>query len=77
MKHRQGTPHFLCRNGAVLGFAGLYLIFYLSPYLHLPASKLSCRLGALAPLQGLSLIGLAYGMDPLARLLSLKALEPL
>ena len=71
--HTRSKVHsFLVRNGAILGFGGLYLIFFLSPWIKIPASKLSCRLGVLAPLQGLSLLGLAVGEDPLARLFAIK-----
>ncbi|CAM9132528.1 unnamed protein product [Chrysoparadoxa australica] len=62
-------PPLLFKYGATIGYLGLTLIFSV-PELRPPAAKLSCRLGVLAPLQGLLLLGLAFRVDPLARLLS-------
>jgi len=59
-------------NGAVLGYLGLALVFSL-PALRPPSHKLLCRLGGLAPLQGLLLLGLAHGSDAAARLLQVPA----
>jgi hypothetical protein len=55
----------------------MYLIFALSPWVPVPAAKLTFRLGVLLPLQGLSLMGLAIGQDPLAKLFALRPLRPL
>ena len=59
---------WLVRHGAVVGCAGLLLVFT-QPVLRPPAHKLLCRLGGLAPLHALLLVGLAVGNDPFARLL--------
>ena len=66
-----GVP-LLVRNGAVVGYLGLALIFML-PALRPPCHKLLCRLGGLAPLQGLLLLGLANGTDAAARLLQVRS----
>ena len=47
-------------------------IIFMVPALCPPSHKLLCRLGGLAPLQGLLLVGLAEGRDPVARLLQHK-----
>lgn len=68
---------FIFRYGAVIGLFGLFGVFLLSAVFTVPGYKLSCRLGALAPLQGLYLIGLSLGKDPVARLFGLRVLAPL
>ena len=49
---------WIVRHGAILGYLMLFLIFACPP-LRPPAHKLLCRLGGLAPLQGLLLVGLS------------------
>ena len=61
------------RQGAVIAYVLLSLIFGI-PALCPPAHKLLCRLGGLAPLQGLLLMGLSEGCDPVAKLLQSKPL---
>jgi hypothetical protein len=56
------------RHGAVVGYGGLGVVFVV-PGVRPPAHKLLCRLGGLAVLQGLLLLGLAVGTDPVATLL--------
>jgi peptidoglycan/LPS O-acetylase OafA/YrhL len=75
-RHYQGNFPTLFRSGAVIGYAGLALIFT-TPSLIPPAHKLSARLGVLAPLQGLVLLGLAIGEDPIAKLFSWWPLQVL
>jgi len=77
MDQHHSAVQFLFRNGAIIGFFGLYLVFVISYWAVLPAYKLTCRLGALAPLQGLYLIGLAQQRDPLARFFALDIFSPL
>jgi hypothetical protein len=48
------------RHGAVVGYGGLGLVFVV-PGVRPPARKLLCRLGGLAVLQGLAVVGLAVG----------------
>merc|ERR1711871_401011 len=73
MGQRTSLP-WLFRHGATLGYVGLALVFFV-PGARPPASKLSCRLGLLAPLQGLILLGLSAGEDPISRLFSHSTLE--
>jgi hypothetical protein len=63
--------------GACAALIGLYLQFALMGSSSIPAAKLTYRLGAVAPLQCLLLVGLTLGVDPVARLLSQPVLQPL
>jgi peptidoglycan/LPS O-acetylase OafA/YrhL len=73
VRYRENPP-FIFRYGATLAYVALYLIFGLSGTLF-PARKLSARLGALAPLHALLLIGLSVGADPLVQLMGHKYLS--
>jgi len=68
---------FVFQKGAVVGLVGLYGVFFASAWVTFPAYKLTCRLGALAPLQGLYLIGLALESDMVSRTFAHKWAEPL
>lgn len=68
LQQRDAGVPWPIRHGAVIAYALLFLIFTL-PVLCPPARKLLCRLGGLAPLQGLLLLGLSEGHDPIAKLL--------
>jgi peptidoglycan/LPS O-acetylase OafA/YrhL len=68
VRRRKNPPKiFIC--GASLGYAMLYELFSWGT---LPAAKLSTRIGALAPLHALILVGLSLGDDPLSSLFSHK-----
>jgi hypothetical protein len=67
--YRTTPSPFLFRYGVSLGYVSLFLIFGLADGSLFPAGKLSARLGALAPLHALLLVGLSVGVDPLAKLL--------
>lgn len=73
MRYKKNPP-FLFRTGAIIGYTCLFLIFsFVSP----EKFKLGFRLGMLSPLQGISLIGLTLGIDPLARLWGMPGLARL
>jgi len=69
---------WIMRRGATIGYGGLAVIFSIKA-LRPPAAKLSLRLGLLAPLQALVLIGLALESpeDPVAVLFATRPLEVL
>jgi peptidoglycan/LPS O-acetylase OafA/YrhL len=65
---------WVASKGAILAMPLLLMIFAI-PALRPPAAKLLCRLGGLAPLQGLFLIGLSSECDPIARCLARPAAQ--
>eukprot|EP00122_Pirum_gemmata_P008827 Pgem_evm1s8146 len=71
------NPFIILKWGAVIGYTSLFLLFGLSAFYYFPGAKLVWRVGGLAPFQGLILIGLACGYDPIARVLGLWILRPL
>jgi hypothetical protein len=71
LRASRGALPWVLENGAVIAYTLLALGFSI-PELCPPSHKLLCRLGGLAPLQGLLLVGLSEGRDPVARLLQHK-----
>ena len=62
---------WILENGAMIAYT-LLAMFFSIPALCPPSHKLLCRLGGLVPLQGLLLVGLSEGRDPVAKLLQTK-----
>jgi len=73
---QQGSIPWLWRQGSLVGYS-LLLIVFCVPAIRPPASKLLCRLGGLAPLQCLILIGLSQEQDIVSRFLKLKPVASL
>uniref|UniRef100_A0A7S1U4U0 Acyltransferase 3 domain-containing protein n=1 Tax=Phaeomonas parva TaxID=124430 RepID=A0A7S1U4U0_9STRA len=67
---------FVARYGATIGYIGLIILFTTKALLP-PGYKLSFRMGAMAPLQGLILVGLGMREDPLCKLFYLPLLDGL
>jgi hypothetical protein len=71
MKVRElGIQIPIFRYGVSVGYAGLLVIFFSSKLVALPSEGLTLRLGALAPLHALTMVGMVMNEDPLSRLFS-------
>jgi predicted peptidase len=71
MKVRElGLTPAIFKYGVSVGYAGLLVIFFSSKLVALPSEGLTLRLGALAPLHALTMVGMVMNDDPLSRLFS-------
>jgi len=73
---QQGSVPWMWRRGSLIGYS-LLLVVFCFPAIRPPASKLLCRLGGLAPLQCLILIGLSQEEDAVARFFKTKFMASL
>jgi hypothetical protein len=65
-----GLTPAIFKYGVSVGYTGLLVIFFVSKLVALPSEGLTLRLGALAPLHALTMVGMAMNDDPLSRLFS-------
>jgi hypothetical protein len=71
MKVRElGLTPAIFQYGVSVGYAGLLVIFFSSKLVAIPSEGLTLRLGALAPLHALTMVGMVMNDDPLSRLFS-------
>jgi hypothetical protein len=71
MKVRElGLTPAIFQYGVSVGYAGLLVIFFSSKLVALPSEGLTLRLGALAPLHALTMVGMAMNEDPLSQFFS-------
>jgi hypothetical protein len=60
----------ICTYGVSIGYGCLLGLFFSFNWINVPSAGLTLRLGLLAPLQSLTMIGMLINKDPLSRLFS-------